>query len=83
LALSALHDKAFDLGVITLDEDLRVCVTRKLCESEDGYFNDSLMAFDGKKVADAGKFSPDPKFLDHHRNSIFEKTKLFGNNAET
>lgn len=30
LALSALHDKAFDLGIITIDEDHKVCITKKL-----------------------------------------------------
>lgn len=77
LALSALHDKAFDLGIFTLDEQLRVCVTRKLGGLKDEYFKLNLLVIEGRKIANAGKFSPESQFLDHHRNNIYEKTKPF------
>jgi putative restriction endonuclease len=77
LALSALHDKAFDIGIITIDPDLRILVTRKIGNDGDKYFASSLMAFEGKKVSDAGKFRPDPTFLEYHRNNIFEKSSIF------
>lgn len=77
LALSALHDKAFDLGIITIDEELKVCVTKKVGELKDKYFRDGLLAFEGKQIANAGKFQPQNEFLSFHRNQIYEKTKVF------
>lgn len=82
LALSAMHDKAFDLGFITLDEQLRVCVTRKLNDSEDKFFNANFLAIEGKSIAHAGKFSPAPEFLSHHRDNVYEKTRAFCKEVE-
>ena len=73
LALSMLHDKAFDAGMITIAENMTVRVSRQEAEREDPFFNESIRSFDGTEITLPGKFSPDPEFLAYHRERIFEQ----------
>jgi len=73
LALSALHDKAFDLGLLTIDESYRVVVSSKINHSNDQFFDSSVRRFHGKSIELPGKFSPQSEFLAIHRETIFEK----------
>jgi putative restriction endonuclease len=67
LCLSALHDKAFDQGLITVMPDLRVRVSTKLKAYEDDVFiRASLLKFDGKPIKMPGRFRPSAEFLAHH-----------------
>jgi putative restriction endonuclease len=72
LLLSALHDKAFDLGIITITENMTVCVSEKI-SSDDSYMKESILSYNGKAIAIPNKFHPDPAFLAYHRSHIFEK----------
>ena len=72
LSLSMIHDKAFDLGFITIDEDYRVVVSQKYHSKDDVFFNTSLMKYDGESLILPNKFSPKSEFLEHHRDTIFE-----------
>ncbi len=73
LALSMLHDKAFDAGMITIAKDMTVLVSRKVAEREDPFFNESIRLFDGKEITLPRKFRPDPAFLAYHRENIFDR----------
>ncbi len=73
LALSALHDKAFDLGLLTIDENYRVVVSSKINYSDDHFFDSTIKSFHGKSIVLPDKFSPQPEFLAIHRETIFEK----------
>ena len=73
LALSALHDKAFDLGFITISEDYRVIVSTKYKPTTDPFFDETILRFDGKPILLPEKFLPEPRFLAFHREQIFEK----------
>lgn len=73
LCLSALHDKAFDIGVITILEDMTVCVSRKYADSASHFFNVTLLAYDGKPISLPEKFRPHVDFLAYHRENIFER----------
>lgn len=67
LCLSALHDKAFDQGLITVMPDLRVRVSAKLMAYEDdGFIRASLLEFDGKSILLPNRFRPSAEFLAHH-----------------
>lgn len=70
LALSALHDKAFDLGYLTLDENYRVVISPLLGNSEDSFLQESLWRYDGCQIYLPSKFSPQPDFLEFHRKNI-------------
>jgi len=72
LALSMLHDKAFDIGLITIERDMTVLVSKNI-KIKDEFFNSSIHSYDGKEIFLPEKFQPDEKFLLYHRNNIFEK----------
>lgn len=73
LCLSMIHDKAFDLGMLTITEDLKVLISKKYHSDNDEFFQSSLGSFDGKELVLPNKFSPDQEFLAYHREEIFEK----------
>lgn len=70
LCLSMLHDKAFDVGIITISEDMTVRVSQKYAASADQFFKSALLAYDGKPIALPEKFRPHADFLTRHRNSF-------------
>jgi predicted restriction endonuclease len=76
LALSMLHDKAFDLGMITIDEKMKVAVSHKYFDEEDQFYRSSIKTFEGKLINLPEKFLPDPKFLEFHRENIFENREF-------
>ena len=69
LLLSALHDRAFDAGLLTIDDDLKVRVYSGL--SEDEFFSSAIIAYHGKHIRLPAKFAPDPAFLEYHRGKVF------------
>ncbi len=75
LCLSSIHDAAFDCGLITFDDDLRLTLSKKL----ESYFPDDALeknfeAFRGKRICETEKLSePNREFLKYHRNEIFSK----------
>ena len=71
LALSVLHDKAFDLGMITINEDMTVRVSKKEFRMSDDFVATALKSYDGKSIELPDKFRPDEEFLDYHRQNIF------------
>ena len=68
-----LHDKAFDIGIICLTDDLTVRVSKKYKQSNDQFFCDTLIAYDGKTINVPEKFRPNPAFLAYHREHIFDE----------
>ena len=71
LALSVLHDKAFDLGMITINEDMTVRVSKKEFRVRDDFVATALKSYDGKSIELPDKFRPDEDLLDYHRQNIF------------
>lgn len=72
LLLSALHDKAFDNGLITVDDDMTVRVSNQYTRSPDPYFSQSIQHYHGCGIRLPEKFTPDPDFLTYHREHIFK-----------
>jgi putative restriction endonuclease len=76
LCLSTLHDAAFDDGLITLDETLRVVLSPRLKK----YFpqpalEQNFAAFKGKVIRTPDMLAePDSEFLEYHRTVIFKKS---------
>jgi putative restriction endonuclease len=71
LCLSMLHDKAFDIGIICLTDDLTVRVSKRYASDTDPFFRNALLAYDGKPISIPEKFRPNPNFLAYHRAHIF------------
>jgi len=73
LCLSMLHDKAFDAGIITFNEDLTLRVSRKYFRDGDAFFADALLSYEGRAIAVPEKFRPAEEFLAFHRERVFER----------
>ena len=71
LLLSALHDKAFDIGLITIEENMTVRVSRKHAVRNDRFFSHSIELYDGQPIRRPEKFRPDKEFLAYHREHVF------------
>jgi len=76
LSLSMLHDKAFDIGIITINEDMTVRVSQKISVNDDDFYVAALLSYDGKPISLPEKFRPSSDFLAHHREHVFEKWDL-------
>ena len=72
LLLSVLHDKAFDLGFITIRDDMTVQVSRKHSVRNDKFFSESIELYDGSPISLPEKFTPDRELLSYHREHIFQ-----------
>ncbi len=75
IALNALHDRAFDRGLITFDTDLRLVCASSLREH---FTHDSVaqhfQAHEGKPLTvPAEAAGPKPEYLEYHRSTVFEK----------
>jgi hypothetical protein len=71
LCLSALHDKAFDQGFLSLSDDFRIIVSAALYRRSDEFINRVLIPLDGKRIELPERFIPDIRFITKHRNDVF------------
>ena len=71
LCLSAIHDRAFDKGLICLADDFTIIVSEDLRRSKDVFVKDVLLPLNGQKIEPPERFAPQPEFVAWHRNSIF------------
>ena len=73
LLLSALHDKAFDIGLITIEDNMTVRVSRKHPVRNDRFFSESIELYDGQPIHRPEKFRPDKELLAYHREHVFQE----------
>ena len=67
LCLSALHDRAYDQGLITVLPDFTVRVSPQLrAKPSDSYISESLLRFDRQPIRFPERFGPTPAFLEWH-----------------
>jgi putative restriction endonuclease len=67
LCLSSLHDKAYDIGLITVLPDFTVCVSKRLLDADlDGFTKLTLSKYHGQRIELPDRFKPDPGFLQVH-----------------
>ena len=71
LLLSATLDRAFDRGLITIDPNRRVVVSRQLRESRSRETREYFRPFEQASLRPAIRFDPDPAFLDWHSANCF------------
>lgn len=75
LLLSALHDRAFDRGYLSISPDLRVILSPALGDEPDSEFSRTgLYAFAGQplQLPERLKFAPSQEALEYHRAHIFK-----------
>jgi putative restriction endonuclease len=75
LCLSALHDAAFDEGLITVDEKFAVILSKRLRSFfPQPALEQNFLPFEGKPIRMPKKLAdPDAEFLRFHREQIFER----------
>lgn len=71
LCLSAIHDKAFDKGLIALSDDLRVLVSNELKRSKDAFIKDVILPLSGHTIELPERFVPNVAFVARHRAEEF------------
>lgn len=67
ICLNALHDRAFDQGFITFDDDYTVVYSRKLPNTA----REALESFGSDRLRFPARFIPDPALLAFHRQNKF------------
>jgi len=71
LCLSAIHDKAFDRGLISISDDYEVMLSEQLKQNEDAFVSQIFLPLEGRRIELPEKFIPSTAFLTRHRNEIF------------
>ena len=74
LCLSALHDKAFDKGLITLTDDYKVVVSDQILKADNPLIKSALLVLAGQHIEIPERFAPSLEFVTRHRSEIFVDT---------
>jgi putative restriction endonuclease len=76
LCLARTHDTAFDRGLISFDEDLRLIIGHEIEKKAKDQGSETLelnfINYRGKTLNVPDRFSPDLDFLNYHRYHIFQ-----------
>lgn len=74
LCLSALHDRAFDQGLISLADDYTILVSSELTKNvHDTFIAATLGTLHGRQIEMPERFAPSQNFIQYHRTIIFIK----------
>lgn len=72
LCLNALYDRAFDRGLISFDDDLRVLVSPALRSADAPRLQrEALIGLEGRELRGPVRFMPDREALAWHRSTMF------------
>jgi putative restriction endonuclease len=71
--LCVLHDRAFDRGLITVDADSRLLISKRVKKANPVPLHRvGLLDLEGQRISLPGRFLPHSGSLEYHRNSVFE-----------
>jgi len=72
LCLCALHDKAFDRGLLAIDDDYKVLISSSVHHylSQEAVKN-GLIIYSARPISLPDRFAPKQEFLEVHRNEYF------------
>ena len=71
LCLSAIHDRAFDKGLISLTDDLRVMLSNDLVARDEPFIKATFLPLQGHQIEVPDRFRPERAFLARHRAEVF------------
>lgn len=72
IVFNALYDRAFDRGLISFDESLKVIVSDKLKSKDPPILQkQALLDIEGTELRKPHRFAPDPVAIAYHRENIF------------
>jgi putative restriction endonuclease len=73
IAMNALHDKAFESGLITISSDYKMLVSPVLLkEKKSTWIEEYFLRYDNKEIILPTKFLPDIEFLQYHNRERFK-----------
>jgi putative restriction endonuclease len=74
IAINALHDKAFEAGLITITPSYQIKISSILRKQKnDTEIENLFLKFDDLPIHLPSRFLPDPEFLSYHNNERFIK----------
>lgn len=72
IAFCALHERAFDRGLFTVNDDLRIAVSPRVRVREPGdVHRAALIEIEGAVLRAPTRFGPDAEALAYHRSEVF------------
>lgn len=72
LCLNALHDKAFDKGLITIDKNYCVVNSKLLNDAKmDDESREWLQSYEGQQIILPDRFYPGKQFIEYHNDVVF------------
>lgn len=71
IVLNALHDKAFEVGLITITPEYKIKVSPTLKIKENKYLQDYFLRYEDQSIILPSRFLPDKEFLEYHNNQRF------------
>ena len=71
LCLSALHDRAFDQGLITLEDDFTITLSEQLRQRDEPFVREVLRPLAGRPIELPERFLPSVDFVAWHRQRVF------------
>jgi predicted restriction endonuclease len=75
LSLCSFHDRAFDRGLITIDEKLHIVISKSLQIKKTVPMHEvALLNIHGEKMILPQRFCPDMQALEYHRQNIFKSS---------
>jgi putative restriction endonuclease len=72
LCLCALHDRAFDRGLLSISASLEVLLSPVVSGSRSEFSSIALHAFQGHTIQIPSRFPPKAEYLQWHRDNIFQ-----------
>lgn len=74
ICLSALYDRAFDKGLIGINEQYQILLSSKLKKRKsENYFNQYFAPLENQSLILPQKYSPRKEFIQYHLDMVFEK----------
>jgi putative restriction endonuclease len=72
ICLCSFHDRAFDRGLVTIDEDFQIVISNRVRKIKTSPMHDvGFIKLHGNKILIPERFGPDAEALSYHRNKIF------------
>ncbi|MCC6360613.1 MAG: HNH endonuclease [Phycisphaerales bacterium] len=72
VCMSATFDRLFDFGLMTIEDDLRLCISKRVRSLNDKAVVDLVVARHGQKIIPPTRFYPDLVCLRWHREHRFQ-----------
>ncbi|RJQ49927.1 MAG: HNH endonuclease [Nitrospiraceae bacterium] len=72
LCLCALHDKAFDRGLISLNTSLEILVSPVIKKTRSIFVRQAIIDFEDKKIISPKRFMPKTEYIEWHNINIYK-----------